>query len=145
MIWKRSKFKQKEHNSSAIQDNRNYRQSLRTEDNKQQKKDSLNLVKIQMQSRREELQRLARLLAKIGDSMVEKHAIVAGKIKATKPKKRGSRKSIADELKELSRKLTRIGDGLHERDDTKAKGVKALLQPAKQLVRNILVRVVRKL
>ena len=98
-----------------------------------------------MESRKQELRRLAKLLAKIGDSMVEKHAIAAGKIKAAKPKKRGSRKSIADELKELSRKLTRIGDRLHERNDSKAKGVKALLQPAKQLVRNILTRVARKL
>ena len=144
MISKRHKFKEKEHSLFAIQDNRNYKKLFKTK-RQLQEKDSLNPGKIQMESRKQELRRLAKLLAKIGDSMVEKHAIAAGKIKAAKPKKRGSRKSIADELKELSRKLTRIGDRLHERNDSKAKGVKALLQPAKQLVRNILTRVARKL
>jgi hypothetical protein len=98
-----------------------------------------------MQSKKEELRRLAKLLAKIGDSLVEKHAIAAGKIKAAKPRKKSSRKSIADELKELSKKLSRLGDGLDEKNDSKANGIKALLQPAKQLVRNILLHVVRKL
>jgi hypothetical protein len=98
-----------------------------------------------MQSKKEELRRLAKLLANIGDSLVGKHGITMGKLKAAKPRKRSSRKSIADELKELSRKLASLGDGLYEKNEKKTKGVKALLQPTKQMVRNIVVRFVRKL
>ena len=98
-----------------------------------------------MNSKKQELQRLARLLAKIGDSLVEKHAIAVGKLKAAKPRKRSSRKSIADELKELSKKLASLGDTFHEKNSKKTKGMKTMLQPAKQMVRNVVVHVVRKL
>jgi hypothetical protein len=98
-----------------------------------------------MNSKKHELQRLAKMLAKIGDSLVEKHAIAVGKLKAAKPRKRSARKSIADELREMSKKLASLGDGLHEQNEKKTKGVKALLQPTKQMLRNIVVRVVRKL
>ncbi|CAB4000936.1 Hypothetical predicted protein [Paramuricea clavata] len=97
-----------------------------------------------MNSKKHELQRLAKMLAKIGDSLVERHAIAVGKLKAAKPRKRSARKSIADELREMSKKLASLGDGLHEQNE-KTKGVKALLQPTKQMLRNIVVRVVRKL
>lgn len=64
-----------------------------------------------MSSTDQELRKLAKLLVKIGDSLVEKHAIAVGKLKAAKPnaKKRSSRKSISDELIKMSKKLANIG------------------------------------
>lgn len=97
-----------------------------------------------MNSKKQELRRLAKVLAKIGDSLVEKHAIAVGKLKAAKPRK-SSRKSIADELKDLSKKLAGLGDKLHDKNEKKRRGVKALIQPTKQIVRNVVVHFVRKL
>ena len=101
-------------------------------------------IKSTMNSKKQELRRLAKVLAKIGDSLVEKHAIAVGKLKAAKPRKRSSRKSIAEELKDLSKKLAGLGDKLHDKNK-KRRGVKALIQPTKQIVKNVVVHFVRKL
>lgn len=100
-----------------------------------------------MNSKKQELQRLAKLLAKIGDSLVVKHTIAVGKLKAANPRvrQRSSRKSIVDELRELSKKLAGIGDSLQEKSEKKRKGMKALLHPTKQMVRTIINNFVRKI
>ena len=98
-----------------------------------------------MNSKQQELRKLAKLLAKIGDSFVEKHAIAVGKLKAVKARKRSSRKSIGDELKESSKKLAELGDKVHEKNEKRRKGVKALIQPTKQVLRNAVAHFVRKL
>lgn len=93
---------------------------------------------------KKDLRRLAQLLVKIGDSLVERHAIAKGTLKAPLRSKRNSRKSIAEELRELSKKLASLGDKLHYSKDKKpSKGVK-LLQPTKRTVKNAVASFVRK-
>lgn len=90
--------------------------------------------------------RIAKILAKIGDSLVEKHANAVGKLKEAKQRKRSSRKSIVDELRELSKKLASLGDRFEEDADGRSKGsMKKWLRPTKRTVRNIVGRFLNKL
>lgn len=92
-----------------------------------------------------ELTKLAKMLTKIGDHLVEKHSAALGKLKSRR--KRRYRISVSDDIREVSGKLAEIGDKLQRTTEARTKGfsLTRTLLPARRVFKDMVVGVIRRL
>lgn len=102
-----------------------------------------------MSTRDKDLEKLARMLTKVGDHLVEKHSVVLGRIKGRKNQRNGRRKrAVSETIKEVSGKLAAIGDKLSQKtNEGKTKGFRFVrtLTLARREFRQAVENVIRRL
>lgn len=81
-----------------------------------------------MSAKEKDLAKLARMLTKVGDHLVEKHSAVLGKIKGRKNHRNGRKSTVSETIKEVSGKLAFIGDELQKKNEHKTKGFRLIVR-----------------
>ena len=95
-----------------------------------------------------DLAKLARMLTKVGDHLVEKHSVVLGRIKGRKNQQNVGKRPVSETIKEVSGKLAAIGDKLSQKtNEGKTKGFRFVrtLTLARRGFRQAVENVIRRL